>query len=175
MEADRFARRELLELAEIWQRQNVGGLNMEVIQRAARASDSLYVLVQPDGRVLSGNIDVVPLDLSQISKPDSRSPLQPERAVASGFSYERPDLETGRVERRRARGLFLAGPDGFGLFVARDLGPGLQIADHVARVIWMGGAGVLAFALIGGFLAARQAAGRVDELTRTTRAVMAGD
>ncbi len=175
LEADRFARQELSELADIWQQQNVDGLNMEVIQRAARASDSLYVLVQPDGKVLSGNIDGAPLDLSQVDKPDPNSTLQPERAVSSGFSYERPDLETGKIERRRARGLFLAGPDGFGLFVARDLGPGVQIADHVARVIWMGGAGVLAFALVGGFMAARQAAGRVDELTRTTRAVMAGD
>ena len=175
LEADRYARNELIELSTIWQQQSIDGLNMEVIQRAAEASESLYVLVKPDGGVLSGNIDSAPLDLSQVRRPDSDAPLNPDGAVATGFSYERPEPESGRLERRRARGFFLAGPDGFGLFVARDLGPGLQIADQVARVIWMGGAGVLAFALIGGFLAARQVAGRVDELTQTTRAVMAGD
>jgi signal transduction histidine kinase len=175
IEADQGARRELSDLGVIWSTQGVEGLNMEVIQRAARADETLYVLVRPDGSVLSGNIDAAPLDLSQVKRPPADQPLDPGSAISNAFSYERPNEEDGRLEKRRARGLFLAGPDGFGLFVARDLGPGVAAADQVARVIWMGGAGVLAFALIGGFLAARQAAGRVDELSRTTRAVMAGD
>jgi signal transduction histidine kinase len=175
IEADQGARRELSDLGVIWSTQGINGLNMEVIQRAARADQTLYVLVRPDGTVLSGNIDAAPLDLSQVKRPDANSRLDPQSAISNAFSYERPDPENGRLTKRRARGLFLAGPDGYGLFVARDLGPGVEAADQVARVIWMGGAGVLAFALIGGFLAARQAAGRVDELSRTTRAVMAGD
>jgi signal transduction histidine kinase len=175
IEADQGARKELSDLAVIWSTAGIEGLNMEVIQRAARADETLYVLVRPDGTVLSGNIDAAPLDLSQVKRPAANETLDPQSALSNAFSYERPSLSDGRLEKRRARGLFLAGPDGFGLFVARDLGPGVQAADQVARVIWMGGAGVLAFALVGGFLAARQAAGRVDELSRTTRAVMAGD
>jgi signal transduction histidine kinase len=175
LEADQGARRELSDLSVIWSTQGIQGLNMEVIQRAARADQTLYVLVRPDGTTLSGNIDAAPLDLSQVKKPEPGSSLDPQSAISNAFSYERPNLENGKLEKRRARGLFLAGPDGFGLFVARDLGPGVEAADQVGRVIWLGGAGVLAFALIGGFLAARQAAGRVDELSRTTRAVMAGD
>ncbi len=175
IEADQGARRELTELAAIWSGQGIASLNMEVIQRAARADQTLYVLVRPDGGVVSGNIDAVPLDLSTVRRPDARLPLDLQSAIANSFSYERVSPDNGRLERRPARGLFLAGPDGFGLFVARDLGPGVEAADQVAQVIWVGGAGVLAFALIGGFVAARQAAGRVDELSRTTRAVMAGD
>lgn len=175
IEADQGARRELSDLGVIWSTQGIEGLNMEVILRASRADETLYVLVRPDGTVLSGNIDAAPLDLSQVKRPDANSALDPQSAISNAFSYERPSVVDGRIEKRRARGLFLAGPDGFGLFVARDLGPGVEAADQVARIIWMGGAGVLAFALIGGFLAARQAAGRVDELSRTTRAVMAGD
>jgi methyl-accepting chemotaxis protein len=175
IEADQAARREMSDLSVIWSTQGVAGLNMEVIQRAARADESLYVLVRPDGSVLSGNIDGAPLDLSQVKRPEQGSQLDPQTAIANAFSYERPNFENGALQKRRARGLFLAGPDGFGLFVARDLGPGVEAADQVAKVIWMGGAGVLAFALVGGFLSARQAASRVDELSRTTRAVMAGD
>jgi signal transduction histidine kinase len=175
LEADQGARRELTELAAIWSSQGIAGLNMEVIQRAARADQTLYVLVRPDGGVLSGNIDAVPLDLSKVRRPDRFVPLEPQAAIANAFSYERVSPDNARLERRPARGVFLAGADGFGLFVARDLGPGVEAADQVAQVIWIGGAGVLAFALIGGFVAARQAAGRVDELSRTTRAVMAGD
>ena len=69
LEADRFARQELTELADIWQRQNIDGLNMEVIQRAARASDSLYVLVQPACKVLSGNIDCPTPAPTQTAQP----------------------------------------------------------------------------------------------------------
>jgi signal transduction histidine kinase len=175
VEADQVARREMSDLGVIWSSQGVSGLNMEVIQRAARSSETLYVLIRPDGSVLSGNIDGVPMDLSQVRRPAAGTPLDPQAAIANAFSYERPNPDTGQIQKRRARGLFLAGSDGFGLFVARDLGPGLESADQVARVIWIGGAGVLAFALVGGFIAARQAAGRVDELSMTTRAVMAGD
>jgi signal transduction histidine kinase len=175
LEADQAARRELSDLGVIWSTQGVQGLNMEVIQRAARSNDTLYVLVRPDGSVLSGNIDGAPLDLSKVERPLAGSQLDPQTAIANAFSYERPNAVDGRIEKRRARGLFLAGPDGFGLYVARDLGPGVEAADQVAQVIWLGGGAVLAFALVGGFLAARQAARRVDELTQTTRAVMAGD
>jgi signal transduction histidine kinase len=175
IEADQAARREMSDLGQIWSTQGIAGLNMEVIQRAARADETLYVLIRPDGSVLSGNIDGVPLDLSRVTRPVAGTPLDPQSATANAFSYERPNIDSGQLQKRRARGLFLAGPDGFGLFVARDLGPGVEAADQVAQVIWMGGAGVLAFALVGGFLSARQAAGRVDELSRTTRAVMGGD
>jgi signal transduction histidine kinase len=175
IDADQAARREMSDLGVIWSTQGIAGLNMEVIQRAARSDDTLYVVVKPDGTVLSGNIDAAPIDLSQVRRPPANSALDPQSAIANAFSYTRPSLDNGELQNRRARGLFLAGPDGFGLFVARDLGPGVEAADKVAQVIWMGGAGVLAFALVGGFLSARQAAGRVDELSRTTRAVMGGD
>ncbi|MEN9874831.1 MAG: hypothetical protein RL186_1728, partial [Pseudomonadota bacterium] len=175
LEADQAARREMSELIVVWAGRGIEGLNMEVIQRAARTEDTLYTLIHPDGRVVSGNIDGVPIDLSRVPKPDTQIGPDLQKAISNAFSYERPELETGRVVKRRARGLFLAGPDGYGLFVARDLGPGVEVADQVAQVIWVGGAAVLAFALTGGFFASRQAASRVDELTRTTRAVMAGD
>jgi signal transduction histidine kinase len=175
LEADQAARAELRDLSLIWDTQGPEALNSVVIQRAARSSDTLYVLVAPDGETISGNIDAAPLDLSRVTKPPQGAPLDPRATIATGFSYERQEFDGTAVEKRRARGVFLAGSDGYGLFVARDLGPGVEIADRVARVIWMGGAAVLAFALIGGFVAARQAASRVDELTRTTQAVRAGN
>lgn len=173
VEAERGARAEMIELRGLWDQRGVAGVNMAVIDRAARASSGLYVLITPGGDVLSGNIDAVPLDLSQVERPRADGP--PGEPVFASFSYFRPDADGGGLEERQARGWFLAGADGYGLFVARDLGPGYQIASQVARVVWTGSAAVLAFALVGGFMAARQAAGRVEELSRTARAVMAGD
>lgn len=173
LEAEQAARAEMVELRGVWAESGAAGLNMAVIDRAARATGGLYVLITPRGDVMSGNIDAVPLDLSRIERPQAGEAV-PDPVFAS-FNYFRPDPETGVVEERQARGWFAPGPDGFGLFVARDLGPGYQIASQVARVVWSGSAAVLAFALVGGFMAARQAASRVDELSRTARAVMAGD
>lgn len=174
VEAERGARAEMIELSSVWDRAGVAALNRLVIQRAAQGGDALYVLITPDGDVLSGNIDAVPLDLSQVERPAPGSPPEAFTLVPATFEYGRPTLR-GTVETRRAIGALRAGADGFGLFVAHDLGPGFEIAEHVAGVVWTGSAGVLGFALIGGFMAARQAAGRVDELSRTTRAVMSGD
>jgi signal transduction histidine kinase len=173
VEAERGARAELLELRGLWAGQGVVAVNREVISRAVRVSNGLYVLITPDGTVMSGNIDAVPLDLSRVQKPSAGG--APADPVFASFSYFRPNPDTGVLEERQARGWFLAGSDGFGLFVARDLGPGVAIANQVAQVVWSGSAAVLAFALVGGFMAARQAAGRVEELGNTARAVMAGD
>jgi hypothetical protein len=173
VEAERGARAEMLELRDLWSGQGVVAVNREVISRSVRVSNGLYVLITPDGAVMSGNIDAVPLDLSRVPRPQSGGP-SPD-PVFAGFTYFRPNPDTGTLEERQARGWFLAGTDGFGLFVARDLGPGVAIANQVARVVWSGSAAVLAFALVGGFMAARQAAGRVEELGNTARAVMAGD
>jgi signal transduction histidine kinase len=175
LEADAAARGELEELAQVWETGGVRALNVAVIDRAASTTDGLYVLLNPDGTLVSGNIDAVPLDLSRVARPGPDEPLDTGAAIPASFRYERPDAPFGDVVARRARGVFLAGPDGHGLFVARDLGPGVEIADQVARVVFTGGAAVLAFALIGGYAAARQAAGRVEELSRTARAVMGGD
>lgn len=175
VEADTAARSELNELAKVWTDGGARTLNMAVIERAARASEGLYVLVRPDGAILSGNIDGVPIDLARIARPPAGTALDVGRAVGVSFRYERPSFDGVGLVDRRARGLFLPGPDGYGLFVARDLGPGLEVADQVARVVFTGGAAVLGFALVGGYAAARQAASRVDELSRTARAVMAGD
>lgn len=174
MEADARARGYMNELAEVWERGGVPALNRLVIERSADGHP-LMVLISPDGAVISGNIDAVPIDLSQIRKPAPGTQLNPRGATAASFEYDKPDFRSGEVQHRRARGLFLAGPDGHGVFVAVDLGEGFTLADQVAQVIWISAAAVVGFALVGGYFAARQAAGRVDELSQTTRAVIGGD
>jgi hypothetical protein len=174
-EATEAARREIEELADVWRGQGVAGLNRVVIEKSSRVGAPLYVLIDPAGMVVSGNIDTVPIDLSRVRRPDAGSILNPRNVVESAFTYARPDFDTGEIRQRRARGLFLPGSDGYGIFVAVDLGDDMGLADQVARVIWVSAAAVIGFALVGGYFAARQAAGRVDELSQTTRAVMGGD
>lgn len=171
-DADKAARNELSVLTKIWETQGVNALNVAVIERASQSGDLLLVLITPDGEILSGNIDTVPMDLSKVERPKGGTPFSEIPWQAASFTYSLP--ESGS-QTRAARGVFFAGPDGYGLFVARDFGPGFVIAERVVRAVWAGSLIVLAFALIGGYLAAKGAAGRVDQLSKTTKRVMDGD
>ncbi len=171
-DADKAARNDLTALSKVWEGQGVNALNVAVIERASQTSDLLLVLITPDGQILSGNIDTVPMDLSKIERPKAGTPFVEIPWQATSFTYTRPDNNN---QTRAARGVFLAGPDGYGLFVAHDFGPGFVIAERVVRAVWAGSLIVLAFALIGGYLAAKGAAGRVDQLSKTTKKVMDGD
>lgn len=171
-EADKGARRELSDLVRIWDTRGVEYLNMAIIERASAASDNIYVLITPQGAVLSGNIDAVPMDLSKIRRPAANELFSNIEIAATHFEYTRADAEH---QERSARGVFMAGPDGYGLFVGRDLGPGAVISKKVVNAVLTGSLAVLAFAVVGGYLAARGAARRVDELSKTTRSVMGGN
>lgn len=171
-DSDKAAKRELSVLTNIWEKKGVEALNVAIIERAASTNDNLFVLITPDGDVLSGNIDAVPMDLSKVERPEKGTPFANINIQSTSFRYYRDDDGN---QRRAARGVFIAGPDGYGLFVARDLGAGYVVAERVVRAVWTGSLAVLAFALFGGYLAARGAAKRVDELSKTTQKVMAGD
>lgn len=171
-DADKAARREMSALTQIWEKNGVEALNVAVIERAASTNDNLFILITPEGQVLSGNIDAVPMDLSKVERPNKNTPFSQLQILTTGFRYYR-DEDGG--QKRAAKGVFIAGPDGYGLFVARDLGAGYNVAERVVSAVWTGSLAVLAFALLGGYFAARGAAKRVDELSKTTKKVMAGD
>jgi signal transduction histidine kinase len=171
-EADKAAKKEMQSLTMVWQNQGVDALNAALIQRAASNNDNLYVLITPQGDILSGNIDAIPMDLSNVQLPKIGTTLADSPLYQTSFTYSRDET---KGQKRAARGVFLASFDGFGLFVAHDLGAGFAVAARVVNAVLGGSLAVLAFAIIGGYYAARGAARRVDELSRTTKKVMAGD
>lgn len=171
-DADRSARQEMGELIRIWETKGADALNSVVVERAFYTQDSLYLLITPEGTILSGNIDSIPMDLSKITRPERGESFRKLPLYAKGFAYRRDD---NVKQQRAARGVFVAGPDGYGLFVAHDLGPGYVLAERVVNAVWTGSIAILAFAIIGGYIVARSAAKRVYELSRTTKMVMAGN
>lgn len=171
-QADQGARAELSELTKIWKNEGVVQLNRSIIERAASSADGLYVLITPQGTVLSGNIDAVPMDLSKVQRPKADQTLLEVPVISTGFTYYRGESDH---QQRGARGVFIAGPDGYGLFVAHDLGPGFVLAERIVSVVWVGSLLVLGFAVFGGYLVARGASRRVDELSQTAEQVMGGN
>lgn len=171
-DADKSARRELSELSDIWQQKGINSLNAAVIERATFSMENLYVLITPEGKVLSGNIDTVPMDLSKVKRPIAGEYLKDVPVYSAAFTYFRADTNN---QTRGARGVFIAGSDGYGLFVAHDLGTGFVLADRIVKLVWFGSIAVLGLSVWGGLFAARRATKRVDELSQTARFVMAGE
>ncbi|MBU6372800.1 MAG: HAMP domain-containing histidine kinase [Alphaproteobacteria bacterium] len=159
-DAERAADTEFAALAQIY---NEGGrqrLNEEIIDRIGAGGAGLYAFADPNGEVISGSFDTLPV------QPD----VEPRRVV---FPFDAV-TENGKV-RKSARGRvgrLLNGPI---LLVARDMGDANAIVGRISSAVSTGAVVGLVFSLVAGYAAARQAARRADLLSKTARDVMAGD
>src|SRR5262249_33452416 len=131
-----------------------------VESRARRPGSSLYLVTTFTGEALVGNVG-------------SLAPGVLDRTGWAETLYRRQDETEGAEHQALVRGVQL--PGGFRLLVGRDLGvrEGLQEVDldggrwSIARVVILG--------LAGGLLVTRRVLRRVDAMTETTRAIMAGN
>jgi signal transduction histidine kinase len=122
---------------------------------------SVYLLVDPFGRRVAGNLDRWP-------------EVAPEPDGWLTFAVEvTPDGE--KVEQRRARAKSFRLDEGFSLLVGREVEDRLQVEAQIRRTLGWGLALTLLLGLAGGFLMSRSMLGRVDAINRTTRRIMAGD
>ena len=154
------------EIAGLAEQYRAAGLDRlrQVIGRRSAAQPhraSVYLLVDPQGRPVAGNLDRWP----QVA-PGPNGWLT--------FAIEvSPDGET--VEQRRARAATFLLTDGFRLLVGREVEDRLQLQAEIRRALGWGLALTLLLGLAGGFLMSRGMLGRVDAINRTTRRIMAGD
>jgi signal transduction histidine kinase len=145
---------------------DAGGLQglRRVIQRRSAAYPnraSIYLLTDPSGRPLAGNIDSWPL-----VEPD------PEGWMTFKLNVQ---TEEETTERRRALArAFLVGGD-FRLLVGREVEDRMHVQSLIKKALGWGLALTLLLGLAGGFLMSRGMLGRVDAINRTTRRIMAGD
>jgi signal transduction histidine kinase len=160
-DSDALADQEFAALERAYGEGGIRRLNQEVVERAALQGPFLYVLAEGDGRIVSGDFERFPV------------PLPGESAERVDFGFELSS--DGEIRRGRARGQvgrLLNGPI---LLVARDLGDGALIAGRITRALWTVAAVGLLFSVASGLFGAWLASRRVEELTNTTRDVMAGD
>ena len=153
---------EIAGLEEQYRSQGLAGLK-EVIDRRSAAQPhraSIYLLTDPLGRPIAGNMTGLP-----VAESDSGDWLD--------FTVQVPSGETLEPRRARAASFGLAG--GFRLVVGREIEDRLQIQALIRQAIGWGLALTLLLGLAGGFMMSRGMLGRVDEINRTTRRIMAGD
>ncbi len=154
---------EITGLAEQYRGQGLLRLR-QVIERRSEAHPqraSIYLLIDPAGRWMAGNI---------VSWP----PVQPGPDGWLSFTVDVRGEDDG-LEPRRARAASFTLTGGFRLLVGREVEERLQIQSLIKQGIGWGLALTLLLGLAGGFVMSRGMLARVDAMNRLTRQIMAGE
>jgi signal transduction histidine kinase len=151
---------ELKGLAEQYRAGGLDQLVRTVAERSRTPGNSLYLVADKDGKQLAGNLSAVSPQLW-----DSLGPVE--------FFYTRP--APGGVERRLAFANVFRLPGGSRLIVGRDIEDRRELSRLIrSTMLW--GLGVMALVGIGGgYWVSRRLLARIDNLSATTRTIMAGD
>jgi signal transduction histidine kinase len=153
---------EVTGLAEQYARRGLSGLVQIVAARSAgdRGDGMLYLVTNPQGRPLAGNITDWPAGV----------PVRP------GLLSFRLDVRAnGHLERHPARGILFAIPDGFRLLVGRDISDAEAYRARIKTTLLWSGLVALAIGVLGGTVMSRNMLRRVEQVNRTAERVVAGD
>ena len=140
-----------------------GGLRrlIAVVERRAREPGaSLYLVTTPAGEQVVGNVSRVPVGVLS-------TPGQYEGPYERGSDSERSE------HRAIMRVYTLAG--GFRLLVGRDTEERDRLRAAIGNTFGSSLALVLVLGVVGGWFVASRVLKRVDDMTETTRTIMAGD
>ena len=155
---------EIAALAREYQQTGLPGLLESVDRRSELESDRLYLFTNPLGRRLAGNLDALPVAATG-------------RSGWIDFSYA---VETGqgadhRLERRAARAYYSELEDGYRVLIGRDVDELRQFGGIIRTSLLWAVAITLVLGLSGGLLTSRNFLRRIDQITGTSKTIMAGD
>jgi signal transduction histidine kinase len=153
---------EVTGLAEQYAQRGMSGLVQIVAARSAgdRGDGMLYLVTNPRGQPLAGNITDWP----------GAVPARP-----GALSFQLDVRANGHIERHPARGILFAIPDGFRLFVGRDISDAEAYRDRIKTTLLWSGLVALAIGVLGGTVMSRNMLRRVEQVNRTAERVVAGD
>jgi signal transduction histidine kinase len=153
---------EVVQLGEIYQREGLNGL-MEQLQRSAAApSANLYVVADPAGRILAGNVrDIESGVIDRLGW--TQQPFEYTRFEEMG---ERRFVAIARIVRL---------PNGMRLLLGRDLGDSHRFHRVVIRSIALSIGVMVLLGILTWVLIGRRALKRLDLVSQSTSRIMAGD
>jgi len=153
---------EIAGLAEQYAQRGLSGLIQIVAARSAgdRGDAMIYLVTDPDGRPLVGNIAAWPAGL-------------PTHSASLSFALEK--TIDGRVERRPARGRLFLIPGGYRLLVGRDISDAAAFRGQIRSTLIWAGLIALGIGVAGGAVMSRNLLHRVEQVNRTSERVMAGN
>jgi signal transduction histidine kinase len=149
-------------LAEQYAERGLSGLVQIVAARSAGSPGdaNLYLVTDPQGRPLAGNIAGWPEGV-------------PARSGWLSFSISRTVGD--KTEIRPARGAIFMIGGGYRLLVGRDISEAAAFRDRVKLTLLWAGLVALAVGLLGGAAMSRNLLRRVEEVNRTSERVMEGN
>src|SRR5947209_14630260 len=153
---------EITGLAEQYAQRGLSGLIQIVAARSAgdRGDAMIYLVTDPDGKPLVGNIAAWPAGV-------------PTHSSWLSFALER--TIKGRNEVHPARGRLFVIPGGYRLLVGRDISDAAAFRSEVRTTLLWAGSIALGIGLIGGTVMSRNLLRRVEQVNRTSERVMAGN
>lgn len=159
-QTDETIRAEVLGLADQYRILGLKGVADVVSRRGKSDSDTLYVLVNPVGGYIAGNLKGMPPDMEDkpgwVDFPITRS-------------------RNGVVINHIARGFHTDLDGDFELLVGRDVEELRQFTDLIRKTLYASLGLSLLLGLGGGLLTSRNFLRRVDAITGTSRNIMEGD
>jgi signal transduction histidine kinase len=142
----------------------INGVNRYILQRTAGGSDFLYLLINPNGRLLSGNLNGIP---AAEADPDGWLDFTYGRAPVS----DEADDQTSR----RARARLVEIGDGYSVFIGVDFENEDRLIGRLLRAILAASALVIALGIFSGVVVSRRFSRRLDAINTVSRAVKGGD
>jgi signal transduction histidine kinase len=153
---------EITGLAEQYAQRGLSGLVQILAARSVgdRGDAIIYLVTDPDGRPLAGNIAAWPADA-------------PTHSAWLSFALER--RVGARTETHPARGRLFIIPGGYRLLVGRDISDAAAFRSQVRSTLVWAGLIALGIGMVGGTVMGRNLLRRVEQVNRTSEHVMAGN
>ena len=166
------------EITGLAEQYRLGGIRrlVNIVERRARQPGaSLYLLTTPAGERIAGNVDELPAALvAQPSRVDAKPCIgrQPE-CLYRETPYGRASDPDTISHEAIVRVFTLSG--GFRLLVGRDVEERARLREVMRRAFGWSLLFVGVLGLLGGWFVTKRVLKRVDDMTETTRTIMAGD
>ena len=160
--ADAEITREMNSLEAVYRRGGAVALNQALIERAGGERPFLYLLLDRDGKRMTGTIAESPIEATE------------DGENWATFSVTDVDMDGGET-KRPARGLQERLAGGETLFVGADIGESRGFVSGIVNALWGAGALVILLGLAGGAIVSRNVSRHMAGLTDTVAAVRGGD
>lgn len=162
-------------LATAYQRGGLPLLVRTIERRARQPSANLYLIADPNGRILSGNVESLEPGVLDIEGWTER-PFSYQRYGESSAGQDRQGQQAGETEMRHAAlALVLRLPNQMIILVGRDLGEPERFRAVVRRALMVAFGIMGVGALLIWYFVGRRALKRIDSVSEASVRIMGGD
>ena len=156
-------------LTEIYRLRGVEALNAAVIDRTLRSGTYLYILMDAQGRLITGSLTESPIEIVPVGTADGGA-----TPAWQTFRYTDNDA-SGRVTRPESLGVQMRLSGGEILFVGQSMGDTEAYLARLTQALWTAMGIVLLLGLAGGVLVSRNLEKAMGRLGKVVTSVQEGD